>query len=187
MDELEIEKKQGISWDYLADIPAKRKEIGDKYQFNGWGLGAVQFSYLAKAVIEELGPEKGEVLIKKAVEEYGRARGRRIAEVVKGLGKPLSLKNFLIYADMDTQSFKSRADIVDNDLEIKWGKCDHWDTALEFGVGDYWKFSCKYLDDAIQEGYNPETKVIKETRHDSGKNHCMLRYVTRDSNKTSVA
>jgi len=187
MNELEIEKQQGISWDYLADIPAKRKEIGDKYHFNGWGLGAVQFSFLAKAVIEELGPQKGEALVRKAVEEFGRARGRRIAGIVKGLGKPLSLKNFLIYGDFDSTSFKSRADIIDSELEVKWGKCDQWDTAQEFGVGDYWKISCRYFDDALKDGYNPEIGMIKETRHDTGQSHCMLRYITRDSDKTSVA
>ena len=76
-----------------AECPAKQKEIGDEYKIPGWGLGAALFSFAAKAVIEELGPEKGEALLKKAIEEFGRERGKRIARIVKGLGKPLTLKN----------------------------------------------------------------------------------------------
>jgi hypothetical protein len=43
MDELEKEKKEGLSWDYLADVLPKKEKIGNKYQIPGWGLGATLF------------------------------------------------------------------------------------------------------------------------------------------------
>jgi hypothetical protein len=184
MDELEKEKTEGLSWEYLADVPDRRGELGDKYQIPGWGLGVALFSFTAKAVIEELGSKKGEALLKKAIEEFGRARGRRIAAIVKDLGKPLTLKNLLTYGDMDPRNSNPRpADIVDGDFIMKTGKCILWDTAGEFGLRDFSQFFCKYDDEAVIEGYNPDIKLIKDYRYQTGEEHCMFRYIIKETNK----
>jgi len=184
MDELEKEKEEGVSWDYMADVPIKKEEIGDKYQIPGWGLGAILFSWVAKTVIEELGQEKGEILLKKAIEEFGRARGKRIAAIVKGLGKPLTFKNFLIYNDMDPRNTNPQpVDIVDGDFIMKTGECVLWNTAGDFGLRDFSQFFCKYADDGVLEGYNPDIKLIKNYRYQTGKDHCVVRWVVKESNK----
>ncbi len=85
MDDLEREKKQGFDWDYMADV-LEKKAAAAKYQIPGFGLGAALFAFVAKAVIKELGEEKGEALLKKAIDDFGKARGRRIAAIVKDLG-----------------------------------------------------------------------------------------------------
>jgi hypothetical protein len=184
MDELEKEKKEGLSWDYLADVPTKKEEIGNKYQIPGWGLGAALFSFAAKAVIEELGPKKGEALLKKAIEEFGRERGRRTAGIVKGLGKPLTLKNWFIYNDMDPRNTNPQPiDIVNGDYLMKTGECVLWNTTREFGLSDFIQFFCKYADYVVLEGYNPDIKLIKDYRYQTGKDHCMFRYIIKESNK----
>ena len=184
MDDLEKERREGSSWDYLADVLPKKEEIGNKYQIPGWGLGATLFSFAAKAVIDELGPEKGEALLKKAIEEFGRARGRRIAAIVKGLGKPLTLKNWFIYNDMDPRNTNPQPiDIVDGDYLMKTGECVLWNTAREFGLSDFSQFFCKYNDYAVLEGYNPDIKLIKAYRYQTGKDHCVFRYIMKESNK----
>jgi len=86
MGDLEREKKQGFDWDYMADV-LEKKAAAAKYVIPGFGLGAALFGFVARAVINELGPEKGEALLKNAVEDFGRARGRRIATIVKDLGQ----------------------------------------------------------------------------------------------------
>jgi len=184
MDELEKEKKEGLSWDYLADVLPRKEEIGDKYQIPGWGLGATLFSFTFKAVIEELGPKKSEALLKKAIEEFGRARGRRTAGIVKGLGKPLTLKNLLIYNDMDPRNANPQPiDIANGDFVMKTGECVLWNTTREFGLSDFSQFFCKYNDDAVIEGYNPDIKLIKDYRYQTGKDHCVFRYIIKESNK----
>ena len=184
MDELEREKKEGLSRAYLADVLPKKQEIGSKYQIPGWGLGATLFSFAAKAVIDELGPEKGEALLKKAIEEFGRARGRRIAGIVKGLGKPLTLKNWFIYGDMDPRNSNPQPiDIVDGDYLMKTGECVLWNTAREFGLSDFSQFFCKYNDYAVLDGYNPDIKLIKDYRYQTGKDHCVFRFIMKESNK----
>jgi len=93
MDDLKKEKTQGLDFQYLGDVLDKKKELGKKYFTPGFGLAGQLFSMVAKHVIKELGPEKGEALLKDAIEEFGLERGKRIAEKVKGENKSLSLKN----------------------------------------------------------------------------------------------
>ena len=183
MDDLEREKKQGFDWDYLLEVPERKTEVADKYQIPGFGLGAALFSYLARAVTNELGPEKGEALIKGAVEAFGRARGRRIAAAVKDLGKPLTLKNWLIYSDIDSINFDPHPDIDNGDLVVKAVNCTFWNAAREFGLGEYAKTYCKYVDYAILEGYNPDIKLVLHDRHHVGQDHCLFRYIMKEANK----
>jgi hypothetical protein len=183
MEDLEREKKQGFDWDYLADVLDKKVEIGDKYQIPGFGLGATLFSFVAKEVINEMGPEKGEALLKRAIEDFGKARGRRIAAIVKDLGKPLTLKNWLIYSDIDTVNFDPHPDLDNNDLVVKAGECTFWNAAREFGMGEYARIYCKYADYAILEGYNPDIKLVLHDRHHVGQDHCVFRYIMKEGNK----
>ncbi|MBN1690704.1 MAG: L-2-amino-thiazoline-4-carboxylic acid hydrolase [Dehalococcoidia bacterium] len=187
MDDLEREKKQGFDWDYLADVLDRKAELGDRYQLPGFGLGAALFAYVAKAIINEIGPEKGEALLRQAIEDFGRARGRRIAATVKDLGQPLTIKSWLIYSDIDSGNFDPHPDLDNNDLVVKAGECTFWNTAREFGMGDYAKIYCKYVDYAILEGYNPDAKLLLHDRHHVGQeDHCLFRYIMKEANKEKL-
>jgi hypothetical protein len=183
MDDLEREKKQGFDWDYMADVLDK-KAAAAKYQVPGFGLGAALFGFVARAVIKELGQEKGEALLKGAVEDFGRARGRRIAAIVRDLGQPLTLKNWLIYSDIDSVNFDPHPDLHNSDLVVKAGECTFWNAAREFGLGDYARIYCRYADYAILEGYNPDVKLVLHDRHHVGQpDHCTFRYIMKEENK----
>jgi hypothetical protein len=183
MNDLEREKEQGFDWDYLADVLDKKAELGDKYQIPGFGLGAALFSFTARAVINEMGHEKGEALLKRSIEDFGRARGRRIAAIVNDLGKPLTLKNWLIYSDIDSTNFDPHPDLDDNDLVVKACECTFWNAAREYGMGEYAKIYCKYADYAILDGYNPDIKLVLHDRHHVGQDYCVFRYIMKEANK----
>jgi hypothetical protein len=183
MDELEKEKREGFDWGYMADVLDRKAELGDKYQIPGFGLGAALFGFVAEAVMEELGPEKGEALLKKAVQNFGRARGRRIGDHVRRQGKPLTLKNWLIYSDIDSANFDPHPDLQNDDLVVNAGQCTFWNAAREFGVGELAKIYCKYVDYAILEGYNPDVKLVLDDRHHTGADHCTFRYIMKEANK----
>jgi hypothetical protein len=184
MDDLEREKKLGFDWDYLEDVMDQKAKLGDQYRVAGSGLRAALFSFVAKAVMQELGPDKGEELLKRGVEDFGRAMGRRIAATVKNLGKPLTFKNWLIYGYSDAVNFSLSPDLVNGDLVVKSGECTFWNAAREFGVGEYGKIFCKYVDHAILEGYNPDIKLVLRDRHHIGQeDHCIFRYIMKEANK----
>ncbi len=183
MNELDREKQRGLSFSYLIRVIFMRKKIGKKYQTPGFGLAAQLFATVAKHVIRRLGPDEGEKLLKGAIEEFGRERGRRIAETVQSRGKPLSLRNWLIYTDISPENFDARPAFPDGDLEACVGNCTFIEAAGKWGLTEYAKIYCKYADYAILDGYNPEVTLVLKDRHASGKDHCVFRYIMKEENK----
>ena len=184
MDELTREKTNGLDFDYLDDVLHQKKDIGDKFLTPGFGLAAQLFSVVAKHVIKRLGSEEGEALLKEAVEEFGLERGKRIAEKVKMEDKPLSLKNWLIYTDIDSfKNFRPVTSTPNGDFVAKIKHCTFINAAKEWNLEEYAKIYCKYVDYKILEGYNPDVKLILDSRHDTGKSRCVFRYVMKEDNK----
>jgi len=184
MDDLVREKEKGFDSEYLNDVLDKKVEVGDKYQTPGFGLAAQLFSTVAKHVIEKIGPEKGEKLLKEAVEEFGYMRGISIANKVKAENKPLTFKNWLIYTDIDSlKNFRPITSIPNADFLVKVKHCTFYNAAEEWGLGEFAKIYCKYVDYKILEGYNSAIKLQLEPRQFTGKNRCVFRYIMKEENK----
>jgi len=183
MNDLQKEKKSGLSVWYLKDVLFRRKLIGSRYHTPGFGLTAQLFSTMCKFIIEKMGPEEGEALIKDAVESFAKERGKRIAQSVKKQKKPLSFKNWLIYTDIDGSNFPVKPHIDNCDLVAPVSDCSFHRAAKEWGLEEYSKYYCKYADYAILDGYNPDVKLILQNRHETGKDECVFRYVMKEGNK----
>ncbi len=184
MDDLKREKKLGFDFEYLGDVLDKKKELDDKYQTPGFGLTAQLFSTIAKHIVNRLGPEEGEAILKNAIEEFGFERGKRIAEKVKSEEKPLTFKNWLIYSDIDSfKNFRPITTTPDGDFVAKIKHCTFYNAAKSWGLEEYSKIYCKYVDYKILEGYNPDIKLFLKDRHATGKNRCVFRYIIKEDNK----
>ncbi|MBP7603633.1 MAG: L-2-amino-thiazoline-4-carboxylic acid hydrolase [Spirochaetes bacterium] len=187
MNELEREKSRGLSFPYLIKVLFMRLGVGKRHQTPGFGLAGQLFGVVAKHVLAELGPERGETLLKAAVEEFGRERGKRIAETVRSKGKPLSLRNWLIYTDIAPENFEAHPSFPEGDLRAKVGRCSFFGAAERWGLGEYAKLYCKYADYAILNGYNPDVTLKLEQRQWSGRDHCVFRYVMKEENRARVS
>jgi len=176
MDDLEREKSKGLNRWYLKDVMFRRRMIGKKYHTPGFGLAAQLFAVMCKFIIQKLGPKEGEALIREAVEYFGKERGKRIAQRVASLGKPLSFKNWLIYTDIDGENFKATPRIENNNLVAEVSECVFHNAAASWGLEEYSSLYCKYADYAILDGYNPDVKLSLEQRHKTGKDHCLFQY-----------
>jgi L-2-amino-thiazoline-4-carboxylic acid hydrolase len=183
MSDLSKEKKQGFSYLYLLNVPLKKILAGKKFHTAGFGLAAQLFASMAKVIIEKLGPEEGEKLIKEGVEYFGRERGKRIAKVVKKEGKDLSFKNWLIYTDISGDNFSVNPRVKNADLVVELKNCTFINAAEKWGLKDFAKIYCKYADHAILEGYNPDIKLTLDSRHCTGADHCLFRYIMKEDNK----
>ncbi len=179
MNDLEREKKKGLSLPYLAGVIFARLRMRRRHQTPGFGLAAQLFSVMAKHVIASLGPAEGEKLIRAAVEEFGRERGRRIAGKVTAAGKPLSLRNWIIYTDIAPENFPVKTSFPDGDLVAQVGDCSFMSSARKWGLGEYAKLYCKYADHAILGGYNPDVTLKLDDRHSTGRDYCTFRYVMK--------
>ncbi len=183
MDDIRREKEKGLSRWYLKDVLLRRRVIGDTYHTPGFGFAAQLFAVMSKLILARLGPEEGEALIKEAVEHYCHERGRRIADVVRGLGKPLTFKNWLIYTDIDGSNFEARPSIDNHDLLAEVHRCTFMAAAEKWGLKEYAALYCKYADHAILNGYNPDITLELQSRHETGKDYCLFRYIMKDENK----
>jgi hypothetical protein len=187
MNDLQREKSRGLSFPYLIKVLFMRMGIGTRHQTPGFGLAGQLFAVVAKHVVAEMGPERGEKVLKAAIEEFGRERGKRIAETVSKKGKPLSLRNWLIYTDISPENFEASPSFPDGDLQAKVGRCSFFGAAERWGLGDFAKIYCKYADYAILHGYNPDVKLLLEQRQWSGRDHCVFRYVMKEANREKLS
>jgi hypothetical protein len=183
MDDIGREKKKGLGRWYLKDVLFKRRLLKETYHTPGFGFAAQLFAVMSKFILAKLGPVEGEALIKEAVGYFGRERGKRIASVVKSLGKPLSFKNWLIYTDIDGSNFEARPSIDNHDLLAEVHRCTFMAAADKWGLKEYAALYCKYADHAILEGYNSDIKLELKSRHETGKDYCLFRYIMKEGNK----
>lgn len=184
MDDIRREKKKGLSRWYLKDVLLRRRILGSTFHTPGFGFAAQLFAVMSRFIIKKLGPEEGEALIREAVTSFGRERGRRIAAVVKGLGKPLTFKNWLLYTDIHGSNFEARPSIDRDDLVAEVHRCTFMEAAQRWGLTEYASLYCKYADYAILEGYNPDILLELHTRHETGKEYCLFRYIMKEENKS---
>ncbi len=183
MDDIVKEKQGGFSWWYLKDVPVRKKLAGTRFHTPGFGLASQLFASFCKVVLDRLDKDQAQEIIKDTVEHFGKERGRRIAQTVKKLGKPLSFKNWLIHTDIGTENFGFRPQIENGDLVVKVKDCTFINCAKKWDLGEEAALYCKYADYAILEGYNPDIKLVLKTRHDTGKDYCLFRYIMNEKNK----
>jgi hypothetical protein len=184
MDTIRREKERGFDFEYLGDVPQKKIEVGTLYQTPGFGLAAQLFCCAARRVIDRIGEDKGTIVMKEAVEDFGLERGRHIAARVKSLGLELSFKNWLIYSDIDSSAnFEALPAIDDGDLVVKVGNCTFFNAAQQWGLEGLARIYCRHVDYKILEGYNPDIKLALMERQETREDFCVFRYTMKEANK----
>jgi hypothetical protein len=181
MDEIKKEREEGLDWEYMGEMIKEREATGGKYVTPMAGLMGELFAVMAKTIIDEVGRDKGEAIIEKAVKDFGEERGRRVAERVKAAGKPLSLKNFLVFGDLDSSTAISFVpNIEDGDLSLSINRCDFSKYPDDWGMGEYFHYYCKYIDKSTLRGYNARLKLEVPKTLSGGDNVCILCYTVKE-------
>jgi hypothetical protein len=170
---------EGFTNDDLLEILAAQKKVGDKYKTHFFAMFAQLLCTITENVVNKFG-EQGREIIAESIKKYGLERGRRIAELVKSLGKDLTIKNFFIYGDLDSRSIlKYKPKIVDDNLELIIRDCVFCNGCREWGKEEYGKIYCEYVDQAILEGYNPDLILELPARMMLGDKKCHFRYIVK--------
>lgn len=120
---------------------------------------AMMLSYLAKTIMESLGNEKGEAILRKGLREFGKARGRGIRENLDSLGLKPTVENFGKHYDFPMfAGFKVTREIIGDRRHSMISFCP---------LGNFWKETgdkkigllyCDEVDDGIREGFDPNLK-----------------------------
>ena len=135
---------------------------------------ALLFAWIAKAVSQRAGEQRGEVVMRKAVRRYGEERGRRMALRAQADGQPLTMANFLAYGELtfpeDAGEFEELArgpDLIERVYRCLWHRA--W---VENDLLPYGRFYCLEVDRALVYGFNPALRLDVNGTLPNGAGHC---------------
>jgi hypothetical protein len=145
---------------------------------------ALLFGWLSKALIEEVGEQKGKVVVSKALRKYGEERGRRMALRAKDNGHALDVANFFAYAEYRPITGKMKAKVTEKsrNFTLEASRCPWCDAWNENGLLPYGRLYCLDIDEAVLRGFNTNLKMNIEGTLSNGAEKCKLVY--REANLT---
>ena len=126
--------------------------------------------YMGKALIQELGEEKGTEMIIKQTEEMGHGYGTAMRKADESQGKDNDIKHFFdrqaslgnMYAFAWEGGTKSRSE---DDWVVEWSYCPIAEGFKNYGelgvrVGELF---CEHIDNALAQGYNSDYECVRES------------------------
>ena len=128
------------------------------------------FYYLSKAILEELGEEKGTELIIKTVKKMGKASGLNRRKNVESKGLDITLENYAesakAFSEMVSFAWESEVKKRTSDEIIR----DYTYCPIAAGfknIGEdgvkIGELFCEYIDDAVVQTYNPVYECVRES------------------------
>jgi hypothetical protein len=168
-------KQSGIPFEDMLSYAQQSQEVGQRYKVPGDQHLMHLLSAVAREAEASFG-KKGLKMVEHAVTVFGEERGRRIAEMVKQDGKPLTLMNFFLYGDLDTSGNEMVPEFVDGELHVRVMKCRLFDKLHELGLEKYGKHYCRPIDKAVLRGYNPRLELEVKSQISGGADCCSFVY-----------
>lgn len=120
---------------------------------------ALLFAFLARALLENE-PGDGMRFLEQWVKSYGRERGGRSARRCLNDGHTLSVKNYFVYSEWNDERGWNRSQIISlapyqhYTTECGWHKSWQKHKLLEYGA-----LYCRWVDEALVEGFNPDLQI----------------------------
>lgn len=170
------EERKDFDLEVLGPALAERAEKGQDYIAAPLAMQGKLFGFIAREIIERFGQE-GEEAIIEAVKRFGEERGRRMAQAVESEGREASFASFLVCSDLDTSYHEMVPHIEEGAVRVEISYCPFAEACKEWGVEEYGKLFCEYIDGAIMQGYNPERyETICEQNLTEGAETCIIVY-----------
>lgn len=122
---------------------------------------AMLFALISRSVIERIGVERGEELVRRVVRQYGEERGGRMALAALDDGQILSMASFLAYGEwrVGPDEEASERHVVGADVRSLVRRCP-WHETWEAGdLMQYGRYYCLEIDAALVRGFNPALRL----------------------------
>jgi hypothetical protein len=142
---------------------------------------AMLYAWIAKAVIERVGKQKGETIIRKATRQYGEERGHRMALRAQANKHLLSMVNYIGYGEYKIIG-EFDLKIIERvpHARIRIPKCPWHTTWKENGLLSFGGLYCLEIDPALVRGFNPELRVDVNATLPNGATQCEFVYNNAD-------
>lgn len=145
---------------------------------------ALLFAFITKAVMERVGAQTGEAMIRKAVRQYGEERGRRMALRARANGHVLSMSNYLAYSEYRVRSKEMTQKVIEKvpHARVCMSHCSWFTTWEKHGLLPYGRLYCLEIDEAVVRGFNPALQIDVVETQSNGADQC--EFVFQDANLT---
>ncbi len=132
---------------------------------------ALLYHHLSQTLIQELGEDRGKILLKTIIESYGKQIGQEAAEKTKQKNLDLTPDNF--EGDLPIDAWKTEAVTVDGEERVRVHYCPLAAEWLDWGDPTTARLYC-FVDQAKMQGYNPEYVYVHVKNLLDGDPYCEL-------------
>ncbi|NLD44252.1 MAG: L-2-amino-thiazoline-4-carboxylic acid hydrolase [Chloroflexi bacterium] len=133
-------------------------------------LALLHMAY-ARTLVDALGDEAGQALIRRAIAAYGAHVGERVRRSVEALGLEPTPANYAAGDDVPPSLFPSRSVEVDGEARSRSGACPLCAIWREYGEEALGGLYCG-VDPAKMEAYNPAWTMVHTRRQPLGDPYC---------------
>ena len=145
---------------------------------------ALLHGWIAQAIVERVGEQRGEAVIRKAIRQYGEERGRRMALRAQANKHVLSMPTYIGYTEYRVRSGEIPLEIVERSphARVRTPQCPWHTTWKANGLLSVGRIYCLEIDQALVRGFNPELRLDVNATLTNGAAQC--EFVYHDANLT---
>lgn len=132
---------------------------------------ALLFAWIARAVIQQAGPQRGEGVLRLAVRRYGEQRGRRMAQRARRDGMDLGMPAYLAYGEWRSATGLGQQELSQpgQDARLVVLRCPWNEAWNQDGLGVFGRLYCREIDRALLRGFNPALSLeVRSTLSNDG-------------------
>jgi len=139
---------------------------------------ALLFAWIANAIVERIGEQRGEAIIRNAIRRYGEERGRRMALRAQANKHVLSMGNYFGYSEYRITPGVMDLKIINQSPHVKLcvSKCPWHNAWKETGMLSVGRLYCLEIDQALVHGFNPVLQLEVNGTLTTGAAQCEFVY-----------
>lgn len=143
---------------------------------------ALLYYHTVKNLVEEVGEEKAETLIRKIIYEYGKDCGERARSKVESLGEQAVIENYHLSNDLPSVGWEKEAQEFENKSSsgAKTTFCPFAHVWKNLDFEKWGRLYC-YVDQAKYEGYNENLQCFHDKNLLDGDECCIIRVQNTDT------
>ncbi len=136
---------------------------------------ALLYALLVKNILKSCGKERGEEIVSLFTKEYGRRRGARMASY----SSEKDLNSYFINSEWAGKKGEniSRLSFEKDKTVSEVEKCAWFDSWVKEGFEEYGRYYCRYIDEAICQGFNEDLLLNVKSRLSYGDENCVFEWL----------
>ena len=145
---------------------------------------ALMVAWISRAVVDAVGEDEGERIIRRAVVRYGNQRGRRMAMRAEANGHPRTMANYFAYPELRLKRRDFKMEILERSPHARGrtSTCP-WTVAWEKNdLMGYGRYFCLEIDRAVVQGFNDDLVLKVNSTMSNGAEYCDMTFM--DANFT---